>query len=70
MSEQNDQLFSMSFYSSNTINDEKISDEITNLLGSKKYDLNTEVAIVKNTLENIEEWKKEDYIWIILRQLL
>ncbi len=62
MSEQNDQLFSMSFYSSNTINDEKISDEITNLLGSKKYDLNTEVAIVKNTLENIEEWKKEDYI--------
>lgn len=62
MSEQNDQLFSMSFYSSNTINDEKISDEITNILGSKKYDLNTEVAIVKNTLENIEEWKKEDYI--------
>ncbi|MBC5627122.1 ABC transporter permease [Clostridium sp. NSJ-49] len=62
MSEQNDQLFSMSFYSSNIINDEKISDEITNLLGSKKYDLNTEVAIVKNTLENIEEWKKEDYI--------
>ena len=62
MSEQNDQLFSMSFYSSNTINDEKISDEITNILGSKKYDLNTEVSIVKNTLENIEEWKKEDYI--------
>lgn len=62
MSEQNDQLFSMSFYSSNTINDEKISDEITNLLGSKKYDLNTEVSIVKNTLEDVEEWKKEDYI--------
>lgn len=64
MSEQNDQLFSMSFSSANKINNEKICEEITNVVGEKNFDLNTDVLIVENTLENVEEYKKQDYIVI------
>lgn len=64
MSEQNDQLFSMSFSSNNEINNEKICEEITKVVGKKKFDLNTDVLIVKNTLKNVEEYKKQDYIVI------
>ncbi|EGT3617740.1 FtsX-like permease family protein, partial [Clostridium perfringens] len=56
MSEENDQLFSMSFSSSNTINHEKISEEITKVLGEKKFDLNTDVLMVK---DNIQDGKQK-----------
>lgn len=52
MSEENDQLFSMSFSSSNAINHEKISEEITNVLGEKNFDLNTDVLMVKDNIQN------------------
>lgn len=55
MSEENDQLFSMSFSSSNTINHEKISEEITNVLGEKNFDLNTDVLMVKDNIQNGEQ---------------
>lgn len=56
MSEENDQLFSMSFSSSNTINHEKISEEITNVLGEKNFDLNTDVLMAK---DNIQDGKQK-----------
>lgn len=62
MSEQNDQLFTMSFYSQDEINNKKISEEITKILGEKKFDLNTDVLMVDNTLQNSEEIQKEAYI--------
>lgn len=62
MSEQNDQLFTMSFYSQNEIDTEKISEEITKVLGEKKFDLNTDVLMVNNTLKNIEDFQKQAYI--------
>ncbi|HHD2752881.1 TPA: FtsX-like permease family protein [Clostridium perfringens] len=52
MSEENDQLFSMSFSSSNAINHEKISEEVTKVLGEKKFDLNTDVLMVKDNIQN------------------
>lgn len=52
MSEENDQLFSMSFSSYNAINHEKISEEITKVLGEKKFDLNTDVLMVKDNIQN------------------
>lgn len=55
MSEENDQLFSMSFSSSNAINHEKISEEITNVLGEKNFDLNTDVLMVKDNIQNGEQ---------------
>lgn len=56
MSEENDQLFSMSFSSSNTINHEKISQEVTKVLGEKNFDLNTDVLMVK---DNIQDGKQK-----------
>ena len=55
MSEENDQLFSLSFSSSNTINHEKISEEVTKVLGEKKFDLNTDVLMVKDNIQNGEQ---------------
>ena len=55
MSEENDQLFSMSFSSSNAINHEKISEEVTKVLGEKKFDLNTDVLMVKDNIQNGEQ---------------
>lgn len=55
MSEENDQLFSMSFSSSNAINNEKISEEVTKVLGKKKFDLNTDVLMVKDNIQNGEQ---------------
>lgn len=52
MSEENDQLFSMSFSSYNAINHEKISEEITKVLGEKNFDLNTDVLMVKDNIQN------------------
>ncbi|CEO21066.1 FtsX-like permease family protein [Paraclostridium sordellii] len=52
MSEENDQLFSISFSSSNAINNEKISKEVTKVLGEKKFDLKTDVLMVKNNIQN------------------
>lgn len=51
MSEENDQLFTMSFSSSNTINNEEISEEVTKVLGEKKFDLNTDVLMVKDKIQ-------------------
>ena len=62
MSEQNDQLFTMSFSSENEINTEKISEEITKVLGEKEFELNTDVLMVNNTLENVETSQKQAYI--------
>ena len=62
MSEQNNELFTMSFYSQNEIDTEKISEEITNVLGEKRFDLNTDVLMVNNTLKNVEEFQKQAYI--------
>lgn len=62
MSEQNDQLFTMSFYSQNEIDTEKISEEITKVLGEKKFDLNTDVLMVNNTLEDVVGSSKQAYI--------
>ena len=62
MSEQNDQLFSISFSSQNKIESEKICEEITNIVGKKKFDLNTDVLKVNSTLENVEEHKKQGYL--------
>ncbi len=62
MSEENDQLFTMSFSSSNEIDTENISEEITKVLGEKKFDLNTQVLMVNNTLENVESFQKQAYI--------
>lgn len=56
MSEENDQLFSMSFSSYNAINHEKISEEITKVLGEKNFDLNTDVLMVK---DNIQDGKQK-----------
>lgn len=55
MSEENDQLFSMSFSSSNAINNEKISEEVTKVLGEKKFDLNTDVLMVKDNIQKGEQ---------------
>ncbi|MDZ5253717.1 ABC transporter permease [Clostridium sp. LIBA-8841] len=55
MSEENDQLFSMSFSSSNAMNNEKISEEVTKVLGEKKFDLNTDVLMVKDNIQNGEQ---------------
>jgi putative ABC transport system permease protein len=52
MSEENDQLFSISFSSSNAINNEKISKEVTKVLGEKKFDLKTDVLMVKDNIQN------------------
>lgn len=68
MSEQNDQLFSMSFYSQKKIDTEKISKEITKVLGEKKFDLNTDILIVDNTLKDVETFKKQSYIVISYNQ--
>lgn len=62
MSEENDQLFTMSFSSSNKIDTENISEEITKVLGEKKFDLNTQVLMVNNTLGNVESFQKQAYI--------
>lgn len=52
MSEQNDQLFTMSFYSQGKIDTANISEEITKVLGEKKFDLTTDVLMVSDTLED------------------
>lgn len=52
MSEENDQLFSISFSSSNAINNEKISKEVTKVLGEKKFDLKTDALMVKDNIQN------------------
>lgn len=62
MSEQNDQLFTMSFSSENEINTEKISEEITKVLGEKEFELDTDVLMVNNTLENVDASQKQAYI--------
>lgn len=64
MSEQNDQLFSMSFSSTNKIDNLNINKEITDLLGEKRFDLSTDVLIVDNTLKDVDEFQKEKYIVI------
>ncbi len=64
MSEQNDQLFSMSFSSANKIDNLNINKEITDLLGEKKFDLSTDVLMVDNTLKDVDEFQKEKYIVI------
>lgn len=64
MSEQNDQLFSMSFSSANKIDNLNINKEITDLLGGKRFDLSTDVLMVDNTLKDVDEFQKEKYIVI------
>ncbi len=64
MSEQNDQLFSMSFSSTNKIDNLNINKEITDLLREKKFDLSTDVLMVDNTLKDVDEFQKEKYIVI------
>ena len=64
MSEQNDQLFSMSFSSANKIDNLNINKEITDLLGEKRFDLSTDVLMVDNTLKDVDEFQKEKYIVI------
>ena len=62
MSKENNELFSMSFSSANEIDSGSIYKEVTSIVGEKKFDLNTDVLLVKNTLENVDEYKKQDYI--------
>lgn len=62
MSEENDQLFTMSFSSSNEIDTVNISEEITKVLGEKKFDLNTQVLMVNDTLKNEEAFPGQGYI--------
>lgn len=64
MSEQNDQLFSMSFSSANKIDNLNINKEITDLLGEKRFDLSIDVLMVDNTLKDVDEFQKEKYIVI------
>lgn len=64
MSEQNDQLFSMSFSSAKKIDNLNINKEITDLLGEKRFDLSTDVLMVDNTLKDVDEFQKEKYIVI------
>lgn len=69
MSEQNDQLFSMSFSSANKIDNLNINKEITDLLGEKRFDLSTDVLMVDNTLKDVDEFQKEKYIVIPYNKL-
>lgn len=62
MSEENDQLFTMSFSSPKEMDTESIGEEITKVLGEKKFDLNTEVLMVNNTLKDVEAFQKQGYI--------
>lgn len=68
MSEQNDQLYSVSFYSNNEINNKKIEEVITKNVGPKKYELNSKVLIAKNTLKPVEEHNSQDYIILNYKQ--
>lgn len=62
MSEQNDQLYSVSFYSNNEFDSEKMGAIISNSVGPTKYELKTDVLMAKNTLEPVDESHSEDYI--------
>jgi putative ABC transport system permease protein len=62
MSEQNDQLYSVSFYSNNEFDSEKMGTIISNSVGPTKYELKTDVLMAKNTLEPVDESHSEDYI--------
>lgn len=62
MSEENDQLYSVSFYSNDEINNKNIEEVITKNIGNKKFDLNSKVLIAQNTLKDVDEYKKQNYI--------
>lgn len=62
MSDQNDQLFTMSFYSQGKIDMANISEEITKVLGEKKFDLTTDVLMVSDTLEDGKSFPGQEYI--------
>lgn len=44
------------------IDTEKISEEITKVLGEKEFELDTDVLMVNNTLENVDASQKQAYI--------
>ncbi|WP_315110884.1 ABC transporter permease [Clostridium intestinale] len=70
MSEQNDQLYSVSFYSNNEFDSEKMGAIISNGVGPTKYELKTDVLMAKNTLEpvDVDKSQSEDYIVLSYEQ--
>lgn len=68
-SAENDELYSMSFYSPNKI-DVKNLGEVVSKIGEKKYELNTSVLKAKSTLNNIEEYRGSSYIVLSYEQFL
>lgn len=68
-SAENDELYSMSFYSPNKI-DVKNLGEVVSKIGEKKYEVNTSVLKAKSTLKNLEEHRGSSYIVLSYEQFL
>ncbi len=62
MSEQNDQLYSISFSSIDPIDEKGIKEQITDVLGKEKFDLSTQACLVNRTLKSVESGENETYI--------
>lgn len=69
MSSQNDNLYSVSFYSDHKINNKGIEDAVLNF-GNKKYDLSTDVLLAKSSLKNIEDLNNEVYVVLSYSKLV
>ncbi len=61
--QRNIELYSLAITSTDDFNSEEISD-ILKTLGEEKYSLETKVLKVNNTLKDVEDYKKNEYIVI------
>ena len=63
----NDTLYSVSFYSAEDINTEKIKDIFTSV-GNKEFEIKTKALIAKSTLKEVDQYMNEDYIVLSYKQ--
>lgn len=64
----NDTLYSVSFYSKEDINTEKIKNIFTSV-GKEKFEIKTKAIIGKSTLKEVDQYKNSDYIVLSYEQV-
>lgn len=64
----NDTLYSVSFYSKEDINTEKIKGIFTSV-GNEKFEIKTKALIAKSTLKEVDQYKNSDYIVLSYEQV-
>lgn len=69
-SDANNRVYSLSFSSSNEINNKEDIKKVLSSIGEEKYELSTQVLKAKSTFKDVPDYNNDDYIVLSYNQLI